>query len=123
MIAGLLGSIITALYMIDTYGLLKKAVAFVIVAAALNKLSEVVMIFGNSSTTAWAGVGVAAVALLTLAGACMLFKKVPIGGILKLFLTLELGAVMVASFGAAIGVLGIGLTILKEMYRFISLVK
>ena len=110
-IAVMLGAVTLALSLVDTEGLLSKAIAFVAVAYALNQLSGIVLAFGENSETTWAGIGALAIALLALAGACALFDKVPIGGILKLFLTLALGAVIVAAFGAAIGVFGVGMSI------------
>lgn len=110
-IAAMLGAITLSLALIDTDGLLAKALAFVAVAIALGQLSDVVLKYGADSEATWAGIGALAVSLLLLAGACALFDKVPIGGILKLFLTLALGVVIVAGFGAAIGVFGIGMSI------------
>ena len=110
-IAVMLGAVTLALSLVDTDGLLSKAIAFVAVAYALNQLSGVVLAFGQNSELTWAGIGALAGSLLLLAGACALFDKVPIGGILKLFLTLALGAVIVAAFGAAIGVFGVGMSI------------
>lgn len=111
-IAGIAMSLIAmvaALAFIDEDGVLAKAAAIYVISKALTMLSDVVMTFGANNEQAWAGIGVAAIALIGLAGACALFKKVPIGGILKLFLTLALGAVLVAAFGAAVGVFGVGL--------------
>lgn len=107
-----LGSIVLALALVDTDGLLAKAIAFIIIAKCLQTLSEVILAFGANNEQAWAGIGVAAIALLGLAGACYVFEKVPVAGILKLFLTLALGALLVAGFGAAVGVLGVGLGVL-----------
>lgn len=110
-IAAVLGSITLALALVDTEGLLSKAIAFVAVAYALGQLSEVVMMFSQDPEATWGGIITLGGALAVLAGACWLFSKVPIGGILKLFLTLALGAVIVAAFGAAIGVFGVGMVV------------
>ena len=103
------GALVIALDLIKPEGVLEKAAAIWIIAQAMTTLSKVIMEFGASNEQAWAGIGVAAIALVGLAGACALFKKVPVSGILKLFMTLALGAVLVAGFGAAIGVFGVGL--------------
>lgn len=110
-IAAALGAVTLALSLVDPDGLIAKSIAFLAVAAALGKLSEVVMLFGSDTEVAWGGIAAVGGALAILAGACWLFDKVPLGGILKLFLTLALGAVIVAGFGAAIGVFGVGLTL------------
>lgn len=103
--------LVLALNLMDTNGLLSKSIAFLAVSYSLQVLSDVLLLLGNNSDAAWAGIGAAAVALTLLAGACFLFKAVPIGGMLKLFATLILGAVVVAAFGAAIGVFGIGISL------------
>lgn len=110
-IAAMLGAVTLALSLVDPEGLFAKSIAFVAVAFALNQLSGVVLEFGKDSELTWAGIGALAGSLLLLAGACELFKYIPIGGILKLFLTLVLGAVIVAAFGAAIGVFGVGMSV------------
>lgn len=107
-----LGAMVLALALVDPEDVLIKAAAFVIMAKCLDILSGVVLAFGANNEQAWAGLGVAAIALLGLAGACYVFSKVPVAGILKLFVTLALGVVLVAAFGAAVGVLGTGLGIL-----------
>lgn len=107
-----LGAMVLALALVDPEDVLVKAAAFVIMAKCLDILSGVVLAFGANNEQAWAGLGVAAIALLGLAGACYVFSKVPVAGILKLFVTLALGVVLVAAFGAAVGVLGTGLGIL-----------
>lgn len=101
-------AMVLSLALIDENGVLAKAAALWVIAKALTVLQGVVMDFGANNEQAWAGLGVAVVALLALAAACYVFKKVPIVGILKLFLTLALGAVIVAAFGLAIGVFGVG---------------
>lgn len=110
-IAVALGAITLALALVDPEGLISKTLAFLGVAYALQMLSNVVLAFAADSEAAWAGIGALAGALFILGAACFAFSYVPIGGILKLFLTLALGAVIVAGFGAAIGVFGIGLSI------------
>ena len=113
-IAGITVSLIAmaaALALFDTKGLLAKVAAIYVITQALQVLSGVILEFGANNEQAWAGIGVAAIALVGLAGACALFSKVPVGGILKLFVTLALGAVLVAGFGAAIGVFGVGLSV------------
>ena len=110
-IAAMLGSITLALSLVDPEGLISKTLAFLGVAYALQMLSNVVLGFAADSEAAWAGIGALAGALFILGAACFAFAYVPIGGILKLFLTLALGAVIVAGFGAAIGVFGVGLSI------------
>lgn len=113
-ISGLAMSLIAmviALALINPKGILKKVAAIYIIAEALDVLSGVIMDFGNNNEAAWAGIGVATLALIGLAGACWLFKKVPTTGILKLFGTLTLGALVVTEFGVAIGIFGTGLTI------------
>lgn len=104
-------SIVIALALINPKGILKKVAAIYIIAEALETLSGIIMEFGYNNEAAWAGIGVATIALLGLAGACWVFKKVPLGGILKLFLTLSLGAAVVIEFGVAIGIFGIGIGI------------
>ena len=106
-----LTAIVLALDLLKPESLLAKSMAFIAVAAALQILSNVILAFGNAGDAAWAGLGVVALSLITLAGACALFNKVPVLGILKLFLTLALGAVIVAAFGAAIGIFGVGIGI------------
>ena len=111
-IAGIAVSLIAmagALALIDENGVIAKVAAIYVMAQALTVLSDVIMTFGANNEQAWAGIGVAAIALIGLAGACAMFKHVPTTGILKLFMTLALGAVLVAGFGAAIGVFGVGL--------------
>lgn len=104
-----LGSLVLALALIDEKGVLAKAVALLIIAKTMEILSGVILDFGSNIEQSFGGIAALAVALGVLAGACLLFKKVPITGILKLFLTLALGAVIVAAFGAAIGVFGVGI--------------
>lgn len=108
-IAMSLTAMVIALALIDEKGVLAKVAAIYVIAQALSVLSGIIMEFGINNEAAWAGIGVATIALLGLAGACALFEKVPVLGILKLFMALALGAVLVAGFGAAVGVLGVGL--------------
>lgn len=105
-------SIVIALALVNANDVLAKAAAFVIIAKCLEILSGVVLAFGENNEQAWAGIIVATYALLGLAAACYVFAKVPVAGILKLFLILGLGVVLVAGFGAAVGVLGAGLSVL-----------
>lgn len=104
-------AMVIALALINPKGILKKVAAIYIIAEALEVLSGVIMDFGYNNEAAWAGIGVATIALIGLAGACWLFKKVPTSGILKLFGTLTLGALVVTEFGIAIGIFGVGLTV------------
>ena len=108
-IAVALGAITLSLALVDENGVIAKAAAFIIIAKSLSILSDVILQFGEDNEAAWAGIGVAVMSLMLLIGALYAFKKVPIGGILKAFMTLALGAVLVAGFGAAIGVLGVGI--------------
>ena len=113
-----IGSIVGALFMLmvtlntlDSDGMLKKAIGIVLVAYALKELQDIILTFGDNIDTVGAGLAGLFGALLLLFGAVYLFKKAPIAGIAKLFVTLLLGAVIVAAFGAAIAVFGIGVSI------------
>lgn len=106
-----LGAMVLALDLLDGDKLIAKSIALLAVAEALRMLSEVILSFSAAGDSAWDGLGVLAVSLIVLFIAVEVFSKAPIGGILKLFLTLALGIVIVAGFGAAIGVFGVGISI------------
>lgn len=110
-VIGLIFGLGMALNFTDAEGLIAKAAGFVILAYALKTLSDVLLTLGTDAETSYEGIGVLGVMLLGLWAAVQIFDKAPLGGILKLFGTLALGAVVVVAFGAAIGVFGVGIAI------------
>lgn len=107
-VVGLVFSLMITLQMLDAKGAIAKAVALVLIAYMLKELQDVVMTFGNNFDAAMKGLLGIGAALTGLLFAIYAFNAVPLGGILKLFGSLMLGAVVVATFGAAIAVFSIG---------------
>lgn len=101
-----------ALGLLPAEGVIKKAAAYVVMAKALQMLGGVLETIAALGDSAWNALALIGAGLFVLYTALVGFKKVPISGILKLFLTLELGAVVLASFGAAVGVFGVGVGVL-----------
>ena len=108
-IVGMLLGLGLALNFIDGEGVIAKAAGLVLIAMTIKNLQDVINNFASDPEAALNGIAVLAAALGTLFGAVEVFSKAPIAGILKLFATLALGAIVVAAFGVAIGVFGVGI--------------
>ena len=110
-VVALLGGIAIAMDLLDPDKILLKVAAVGVISLALQNLAEVIGQFAEDPEGSLNGLMVLAAALFVLFGAVEVFSKAPIAGILKLFVTLAMGAIIVAAFGAAIGVFGIGVSI------------
>lgn len=110
-VVALLFTVTMMLNMLDGKGILGKTVGILLIAISLQKLQEVVMTFGNNMDAAVNGLLAVASALIGLMFILYAYSAVPVSGIIKLFGTLALGAVITAAFGAAIGVFGVGMSI------------
>lgn len=110
-VIALLFGVTMMLNLLDSKGILGKTIGILLVAVALKQLQDVVMTFGSNIDTAVDGLLAVAVALTGLLFILYAYSAVPVGGILKLFATLALGAAITAAFGAAIGVFGVGMSI------------
>lgn len=110
-VVALLFTVTMMLNMLDGKGILGKTVGILLVAISLQKLQEVVMTFGNNMDAAVDGLLAVASALIGLMFILYAYSAVPVSGIIKLFGTLALGAIIVAAFGAAISVFGVGMSI------------
>ena len=110
-VIGLLAAMVITLDMLNTEKILVKAIALVLVAHMLKELQDVVMTFGQDFDSAIKGLVAIGVALTGLLFVVYAFEAAPIVGILKLFTTLMLGAVVVTAFGVAVGVFGVAVAI------------
>lgn len=119
-IVGMLIGFALALDFIDPTSILVKAASIYIITKALVQLQTIVANFASDPGGMLNGIAVLGAALGALFGAVMIFKYAPTAGILKLFATLALGAVIVAAFGAAIGVFGIGMGIFAVGLRSLA---
>ena len=108
-VIGLIFGLGVALAIIPPEGIIAKAAAFIVLALSLKTLSETMLSVGANFDDAFRGLAALSYLLIALYGAIVIFNKAPVGGILKLFGTLALGALTVVAFGAAIGVFGVGL--------------